>query len=150
METPQSSLFFNESEKFLRITWHFDIFLLFFFNTSIYLREVQNFFDFKGKTLRFPMKPHSSRFSHPKCFDCQNAQFFFVTQMIKMSNRTNHCFEVCAFFFVVVVIQQKKPRFAWPLFWHLGIYSSSKHKKNAYAEIKRTIFQMLKWRLLLI
>jgi len=32
---------------------------------------------FKGKTLRFPMKPHNHLFFHPKCFDCQNAQFFF-------------------------------------------------------------------------
>jgi len=63
----------------------------------------------KGKTLRFPMKPHSSRFSHPKCFDCQNAQFFFVTQMIKMSNRTNHCFEVCAFFLLLLLFNKKNP-----------------------------------------
>ena len=63
-------------------------------------------------------------------FWLSKCSIFFVTQMIKMSNRTNRCFEVCPFFFVVVVIQQKNPRFAWPLFWHLGIYSSSKHKKK--------------------
>lgn len=44
---------------------------------------------FKGKTLRFPMKPHNPLFFHPKCFDCQNAQFVFLTQMIKMSNSSS-------------------------------------------------------------
>ena len=34
------------------------------------------------------MKVHNCTFLHPKCFVCQNAQFFF-TQMVNMSYRSN-------------------------------------------------------------